>query len=88
MTAVSMTEGFFQVSETTIGFHSSLDPVMAQCIILHELGHSLGLGHVSNETDSIMHEVLFLRDEMCTLKKIDIINIANGYQQLRAGSTS
>ena len=80
MSSVSMSEGFFQVSETIIGFQQSLDSVMTQCIVLHELGHALGLGHTSNETDSIMHEILFPRQEMCTLKKTDIINIANGYQ--------
>ena len=80
MNAVSRSDGFFQVSETTIGIQSSLDPIMAQCILLHEIAHSLGLNHTSSDSDSIMHEILFPQEEMCTLRKRDIINIANGYQ--------
>ena len=82
MSAVSRSDGHFLVSETVIGFQQELDPIMTQCIILHELGHALGLGH-SNATASIMHERLSLQSyDTCTLKKRDLINlfnIINGY---------
>lgn len=75
MNAVSMSDGHFQVSDTTIGFQQHLDPIMTQCIVLHEIGHSLGLGHMSNGTNSVMRKTIALQEYTCTLKEIDLLQL-------------
>lgn len=74
MTAHSHTDGYFEVFETAIGINRLLDPVMFQCICLHELGHAFGLGH----TDSgVMSSVINFTENYCYLSIQDIINLYN-----------
>ena len=72
MSAVTASEGYFQVTDTTITFEPMLDPIMTQCVILHELGHSLGL---RNDTTSIMQPTIQLRNDQCTLEINDIVHL-------------
>lgn len=74
MSAQSMSDGYFMVSETLIGFQKELDYSMTQCIILHELGHALGLSH-NNLTGSIMSEIISQQSYTCTLKQKDLIHL-------------
>lgn len=74
MDAHSHTDGYFEVYKTVIGINRLLDPVMFQCICLHELGHAFGLGH----TDSgVMSSVINFTENYCYLSIQDIINLYN-----------
>ena len=51
--------GSFVIENTTISFNPSLYDEVLSCVILHELGHSMGLMHNSN-VGSIMNYTLYL----------------------------
>lgn len=75
MKAHSHTDGYFEVYETTIGMNRLLDPVMFQCVVLHELGHAFGLGH--NENSQVMSPIINYTKTYCYLSIFDIINLYN-----------
>ena len=64
MEAYSHTDGYFEVYETVIGINRMLDPIMFQCIALHELGHSLALGHTKT---GVMAPIINYTTEYCFL---------------------
>ena len=59
MSSTLMSSGNFLIDYTNIGFHPNLTDNVLGCIILHELGHSMGLFH-SNVSGSIMNYTLYL----------------------------
>ena len=59
MSSTLMSSGDFLIDYTNIGFHPNLTDNVLGCIILHELGHSMGLFH-SNVSGSIMNFTLYL----------------------------
>ena len=59
MTATLYSIGSFVVESTVISFNPNLYDNILGCVILHELGHSMGLGHNSN-VGSIMNYRLFV----------------------------
>jgi hypothetical protein len=61
MTANLYSIGDFVVTETIISFNPNLYDEVLGCVILHELGHSMGLFHNSN-VDSIMNYTLYIDD--------------------------
>ena len=75
MLASSHTDGYFEVYETTIGINRLLDPVMFECVVLHELGHAFGLGH--NEKSQVMAPIINYTQNYCHLSIFDIINLYN-----------
>ena len=75
MLASSHTNGYFEVYETIIGMNRLLDSVMFQCVILHELCHSFGLGH--NENSRIMNPIINYTVSYCYLSIGDIISLYN-----------
>lgn len=75
MLASSHTDGYFEVYETTIGINRLLDPVMFQCVVLHELLHAYGLAH--NENSRVISSVINFTKNYCSLDIIDIINLYN-----------
>lgn len=74
MNAYSHTDGYFEVYETIIGVNRLLDSVMFQCIVLHELGHAMGLGHTKY---GVMAPVINYTQNYCMLSYIDYINLYN-----------
>ena len=82
MTATLYSIGSFVVEETTISFNPNLYDEVLGCVILHELGHSLGLYH-NNISSSIMNFSLYLdsdyyvmNDNMeCYLNNDDIMGL-------------
>lgn len=65
----------FEVYKTVIGINRLLDPVMFQCVVLHELGHAFGLGH--NEKSQVMSTIINFTKSFCYLSIEDIINLYN-----------
>lgn len=65
----------FEVYKTVIGINRLLDPVMFQCVVLHELGHAFGLGH--NEKSQVMTPIINFTKTYCHLSIFDIINLYN-----------
>ena len=59
MSSTLMSSGNFLIDYTNIGFHPNLTGNVLGCVILHELGHSMGLFH-SNVSSSIMNYTLYL----------------------------
>ena len=59
MSSTLMSSGNFLIDYTNIGFHPNLTDNVLGCVILHELGHSMGLFH-SNVSGSIMNYTLYL----------------------------
>ena len=59
MSSTLMSSGNFLIDWTTIGFHHNLTNNVLGCVVLHELGHSMGLFH-SNVSSSIMNYSLYL----------------------------
>ena len=59
MSSTLMSSGNFLIDYTNIGFHPNLTDNVLGCVILHELGHSMGLFH-SNVSSSIMNYTLYL----------------------------
>ena len=59
MRSTLMSSGNFLIDWTTIGFHHNLTNNVLGCVILHELGHAMGLFH-SNVSGSIMNYSLYL----------------------------
>lgn len=72
MEAYSHTDGYFEVYETVIGINRMLDPVMFQCVALHELGHAMGLGHTET---GIMSPIINFTRNNCFLDITNIINL-------------
>lgn len=72
MDAYSHTDGYFEVYETVIGINRMLDPVMFQCVALHELGHAMGLGHTET---GIMKSIINFTTEKCFLDIDNYINL-------------
>jgi predicted Zn-dependent protease len=72
MEAYSHTDGYFEVHNTIIGINRMLDPVMFQCVALHELGHAMGLGHTET---GIMSPIINFTKEYCFLSIRDYINL-------------
>ena len=75
MTAHSHTDGYFEVYNTVIGINRLLDPIMFECVVLHELCHAYGLGH--NENSVVMNPVINFTTNYCYLSIFDIINLYN-----------
>ena len=61
MTATLYQIGSFVIENTIISFNPNLTDDILGCVILHELGHSVGLGH-NNITGSIMNYTLYIND--------------------------
>ena len=59
MTATLYQIGSFVIENTIISFNPNLTDDILGCVILHELGHSMGLFH-NNISSSIMNYTLFL----------------------------
>ena len=59
MTATLYQIGSFVIENTIISFNPNLYDEILECVILHELGHSMGLFH-NNISSSIMNYTLFL----------------------------
>ena len=82
MSSTLMSSGSFLIDYTNIGFHPNLTDNVLGCIILHELGHSMGLFH-SNVSGSIMNFSLYLDSDYyvmnanteCSLSEDDILGI-------------
>ena len=74
MVAYSHTDGYFEVYETVIGINRLLDPVMFQCVCLHELGHAAGLGHTRA---GIMTPIINYTQNYCYLDIETYINLFN-----------
>ena len=72
MTASSHTDGYFEVYQTVIGMNRMLDIFMFQCVVLHELCHSYGLGHTDY---GIMKPIINFTENYCHLSIFDIINL-------------
>lgn len=70
MFAATDLDGFY-VYSTTIGINRLLDKNSFQCIALHELGHSLGLGH--NPNSLVMSPVLNNSKNYCSLSYVEHI---------------
>ena len=74
--------GSFVIENTSISFNSNLYDEVLGCVILHELGHSVGLFH-SNESGSIMNYTLYIdknniilnENIECFLSQDDILGI-------------
>lgn len=62
----------FYIYETVIGINRLLDPVMFQCICLHELCHAMGLGH---RDEGIMRPIINITQDYCYLSYIDYYNL-------------
>lgn len=75
MLAHSHNDGYFEVYETVIGVNRLLDNVMFQCVILHELGHAMGLDH--NENSMVMSPIINYTKNYCYLDISDIILLYN-----------
>ncbi len=74
MVAHSHTDGYFEVYETVIGINRLLDPVMFQCVCLHEIGHAMGLGHTRT---GIMAAIINYTQNYCYLDIETYINLFN-----------
>lgn len=74
MVAHSHTDGYFEVYETVIGINRLLDPIMFQCVCLHELGHAMGLGHTKT---GIMTPIINYTQNYCYLDIGTYINLFN-----------
>ena len=61
MSATLYSIGSFIVENTIISFNPNIYENVLGCVILHELGHSVGLGH-NNITGSIMNYTLYIND--------------------------
>ena len=61
MAATLYSIGSFIVENTIISFNPNIYENVLGCVILHELGHSVGLGH-NNITGSIMNYTLYIND--------------------------
>jgi hypothetical protein len=59
MSSTLMSSGSFLIDYTNIGFHPNLTDNILGCVILHELGHAMGLMH-NNISNSIMNYTLYL----------------------------
>ena len=55
------------------------------CIILHELGHLLGLSH-SEEEGSVMYQSTTVNNSQCDLSKFDIKDIQQKYSKTNSNS--
>ena len=75
MEAHSHTDGYFEVYKSIIGINRLLDPVMFQCVVLHELLHAAGLAH--NENSQVMKPIINYTESFCYLDIEDIINLYN-----------
>ena len=74
MLAHSHTDGYFEVYETVIGINRLLDPVMFQCVCLHELGHAMGLGHTRT---GVMAPIINYTQNYCYLDIETYIRLFN-----------
>jgi hypothetical protein len=74
MLAYSHTDGYFEVYQTVIGINRLLNDVMFQCIVLHEICHSMGLGHTS---EGVMSPVINYTENYCYLSIENYINLFN-----------
>ena len=82
MTASVYNTGQFIVYDTTISFNPVLTENVLGCVILHELGHAMGLFHNSN-IGSIMNWTIFVDKEgyilnnnvECFLSNDDLLGI-------------
>jgi len=74
MVAHSHTDGYFEVYQTNIGINRLLNPIMFQCVCLHEMGHALGLGHT---TTGIMAPIINYTENYCYLDIESYINLFN-----------
>jgi len=72
MEAYSHTDGYFEVHNTIIGINRMLDPIMFQCVALHELGHAMGLDHTET---GVMAPIINFTINNCFLDITNIINL-------------
>ena len=70
MSATLYQIGSFIVENTIISFNPNIYENVLGCVILHELGHAVGLGH-NNITGSIMNFTLFVNKEGYILNNND-----------------
>ena len=83
MSAELYSIGSFVVENTIISFNPNLYNEVLGCVILHELGHAIGLFHNNNISGSIMNWTIFvdengyiLNDNVeCFLSEDDIVGI-------------
>jgi hypothetical protein len=76
MSATLYQIGSFIVENTVISFNPNIYENVLGCVILHELGHSVGLSH-NNITGSIMNYTLYINNYGYILNNNDECNLSD-----------